>query len=294
MSLLDTIGGAQEFATLPTVASRVLTLLESETADLREITQVIETDVSLTLKILQMANSPLYAVRSSVTSLNQAVLALGLNRIANIVLSVSIFSKFMMLSRGQSAQYMERFWHHSSSTGMVAKSLAAKIKRSFRDVEFIGGLLHDIGKMAMIQFDPERYGQSLQLVADKKITDLEAEMEIFGVNHTTTGELIARLWKLPKELQAIGAHHHHPEELTEARELTAVIRIADMLCELWGAGVGEGIEEVKLIEQPSWQILCEAIPNLKTLDVEVFTFELEDEFNRASSFLKLITQDAGN
>lgn len=292
MSLLDTIGGAQEFATLPIVASRVLTLLESETADLREITQVIETDVSLTLKILQMANSPLYAVRSSVTSLNQAVLALGLNRIANIVLSVSIFSKFMMLSRGHSALHMERFWHHSSSTGMAAKSLAAKIKRSFRDVEFIGGLLHDIGKMAMIQFDPERYEQSIAYVEEHHCTDLEAEIEIFGVDHQTTGELIARLWKLPKELQSIAGHHHHPEDLTEARELTAVIRIADMLCELWGAGVGEGIDEVKLIDEPSWQILCDAIPNLKTLDMEIFTFELEDEFNRASSFLKLITQDA--
>ena len=292
MSLLDTIGGAKEVATLPTVATKVLALLEGETADVREITQVIETDVSLTLKILQMANSPLYAVRSSVTSLNQAVLSLGLNRIANIVLSVSIFSKFMMLSRGQSAQYMEAFWHHSSSTGMAAKSLATKIKRTFRDVEFIGGLLHDIGKMAMIHFDPERYEQSVKLITETHCSDLEAEMEIFGVDHATTGELIARLWKLPKELQTIIGHHHHPENLTDARELTAVVRIADMLCEMWGAGVGEGIEEVKLMEEPSWQVLCDAIPDLRGLDIEVFTFELEDEFNRASSFLKLITNDA--
>ena len=291
MSLLDTIGGAQEFATLPTVAGRVLALLEDENADLRDITRVIETDVSLTLKILQMANSPLYAVRSSVTSLNQAVLALGLNRIANIVLSVSIFSKFMMLSRSKSAQYMKRFWHHSSSTGMVAKSLAAKIKRSFRDVEFIGGLLHDIGKMAMIQFDTERYEQSLQLMIEKNISDLDAELEIFGVDHQTTGELIARLWKLPKELQSIAGHHHHPENLTEARELTSIIRIADLLCELWGSGIGENIEEVNIIELPEWQILCKAIPNLQTLDIEVFTFGLEDEFTRASSFLKQVSQD---
>ncbi|MBS1537008.1 MAG: HDOD domain-containing protein [Bacteroidetes bacterium] len=292
MSLLDTIGGAQEFATLPAVASRVLALLENDNADLREITQVIETDVSLTLKILQMANSPLYAVRSSVTSLNQAVLALGLNRISNIVLSVSIFSKFMVLSHGKSTQFMDKFWHHSSSTGMVAKSLASKIKRSFRDVEFIAGLLHDIGKMAMIQFDPNRYEQSLQLITDKNLSDLEAEIEIFGVDHQTTGELIARLWKLPKEIQTIVGHHHHPEELSDLRELTSVVRIADLLCELWGAGIGEKIDEINIVELPAWQVLCESIPALKTLDIEIFTFELEEEFNRATSFLKLVTQDA--
>jgi len=292
MSILDIIGGAQEFATLPPVAGRVLALLESDTADLKEITQIIETDVSLTLKILQMANSPLYAVRSTVTSLNQAILALGLNRVANIVLSVSIFSKFMMHSRSQSAQYMEQFWNHSSSTGMVAKSLAVKIKRQFRDVEFIGGLLHDIGKMAMIQFDPERYARSKELIAEKGMTDLEAEMETFGVTHTTTGELIARLWKLPKELQDIVSSHHHPGLLTEGRELTAVIRIADLLCEVWGAGIDEGMKEVELAHEPAWSILCDKNPSLVDMDLEVFTFELEDEFRRASAFLQQISQDA--
>ncbi|MBK9248432.1 MAG: HDOD domain-containing protein [Ignavibacteria bacterium] len=183
MSILDIIGGAQEFATLPPVAGRVLALLESDNADLKEITQIIETDVSLTLKILQMANSPLYAVRSTFTTLNQAILALGLNRIANIVLSVAIFSTFMMHSRSQSAPYMEQFWNHSSSTGMVAKSLAVKIKRQFRDVEFIGGLLHDIGKMAMIQFDPERYAQSKVLTLEKGMSDIDAEMETFGESY---------------------------------------------------------------------------------------------------------------
>ena len=292
MSLLDTIGGAQEFATLPPVAGKVLSLLENANADVREITSVLETDPALTLKILQMANSPLYAIRSNVTSLQQAVLALGLNRVANIVLSVSIFSKFILLSRSKSAEHMKRFWYHSSCTGMVSKNLAIKIKRNFKEVEFIGGLLHDIGKMAMIQFDPENYEKVVQIITEEHITDIDAELRVFGVDHCVVGELIARLWKLPKELQQIAGHHNDASALTENREVVALVRVADILCEMWGASIDEGILSVDLSEEKSWQILCEFSPPLRDLDLELFTFELETEFRQAASFLNMVASDA--
>lgn len=292
MSLIDTIGGAQEFATLPPVAGKVLSLLENANSDVREITSVLETDPALTLKILQMANSPLYAIRSNVTSLQQAVLALGLNRVANIVLSVSIFSKFIMLSRSKSAEHMKKFWHHSSCTGMVAKNLASKIKRNFKDLEFIGGLLHDIGKMAMIQFDPDNYEKVLEMVRNEGVRDIEAELAIFGADHCSIGELIARLWKLPKELQLVAGHHNEPWTLTDGKEVTSVIRVADLLCEMWGASVEEGITSVNLVEEKAWQVLCEFTPSLNSLDLELFTFELESEFRQASSFLNMVASDS--
>ncbi|MBK9248433.1 MAG: hypothetical protein IPM69_10050 [Ignavibacteria bacterium] len=64
------------------------------------------------------------------------------------------------------------------------------------------------------------------------------------------------------------------------------------MCEVWGSGIDEGIKEVKLAEEPAWSILCETNLALKDLDLEVFTFELEDEFRHASSFLQQISQDA--
>jgi putative nucleotidyltransferase with HDIG domain len=295
MSLLDTIGGAQEFATLPPVAGKVLSLLENANADVREITNVLETDPALTLKILQMANSPLYAIRSNVTSLQQAVLALGLIRVANIVLSVSIFSKFILLSRSKSAEHMKKFWYHSSCTGMVAKNLAVKIKRNFNEVEFIGGLLHDIGKMAMIQFDPENYEKVVQIITEEHIPDTDAELRVYGVDHLVVGELIARLWKLPKELQYIAGHHNDASKLTEShKEVVALVRVADILCEMWGASIDEGIFSVDLSNDNSWQILCDFSPHLKDLDLELFTFELETEFRQAASFLNMVASDASS
>ena len=99
-------------------------------------------------------------------------------------------------------------------------------------------------------------------------------------------------WTERQELQDIVSSHHHPGLLTEGRELTAVIRVADLLCEVWGAGIDEGMKEVELAHEPAWSILCDKNPSLVDMDLEIFTFELEDEFRRASAFLQQISQDA--
>jgi HD-like signal output (HDOD) protein len=288
MSFINALIETQEFATLPPVAARVLKLLEDDNIDVRDIAQIIETDASLTLKLLRVANSPLYATRTEITSIQQAIITLGLNRLTNIVLGVSIFSRFLMSSQKQAAAIMQKFWWHASCTGIVAKSLSTKIKKFFKESEFIGGLLHDIGKLAMVQFDPAKYMQVVDLIETKGMFDIEAEHEIFGVNHMEVGEHISRLWKLPEELSLIIGRHNHPSQTAQSSGLIAIVRFADILCELWGAGVYEGFTTVKLEETEPWKVLCANYPELSELDLEIFTFELEEEFKKSADFLNLI------
>jgi len=118
--------------------------------------------------------------------------------------------------------------------------------------------------------------------------DIEAEYEVFGVNHLEVGEHIAKLWKLPEDLTKIIGHHNYPSQLNSSRELVAIVRFADILCELWGAGIYEGFKAVELSQTEPWLILCESFPELADLDIEIFTFELEEEFIKSSQFLNLI------
>lgn len=291
-SLLQSLVETQEFATLPPVAARLLKLLENEDIDIRDISSIIETDPSLTLKLLRVANSPLYAVRTEINSIHQAVITLGLNRLTNIVLGVSIFSKFLLLSQKQAADLMEKFWWHSSCTGMVAKSLCGKIGKHFKENEFIGGLLHDIGKLAMIQYDAQKYKKVVEQVLNNDLSDIEAEMDVYGVSHIEVGTEIARLWKLPEELTTIITHHTHPSESPKNKELVSIVRMSDLLCEMWNADFYEGIKSLDLSNDESWNILQESYPELKTLDIEIFTFELEENFNRAASFLNILVKES--
>ena len=292
MSVLNKLIETQEFATLPPVAARILKLLENDNIDVRDVSKVIEADASLTLKLLRVANSPLYATRTEVNSIQQAIITLGLNRLTNIVLGVSIFSRFLISSQKQAAEIMQKFWWHSSCTGMVAKSLTSKIKRHFKEAEFIGGLLHDIGKMTMIQFDAKKYKQVIELINQNDMMDIDAEKEVYGVDHQEVGEQIAKLWKLPDDLTTVIAGHTHPSNLSNYKELSAIVRFADILCELWGASIFEGIKEVEMSKEESWLLLCNSYPDLKSLDVEIFTFELEEDFKRSSTFLNLISHDS--
>ena len=132
MSIIETLIETQEFATLPPVASKVLAMLEDDNIDIRNLSKVIEADASLTLKLLRVANSPLYATRTEINTIHQAIITLGLNRLTNIVLGVSIFSKFLLSSQKIAAELMQKFWWHASCTGMVAKSLSTKINRLYK------------------------------------------------------------------------------------------------------------------------------------------------------------------
>jgi len=288
MSIIQDILQTQEFATLPTLVSRLLNLIADDNVDTREISSVIETDASLTLKILRVSNSPLYATRSEITSINQAILNLGLNRLTNIVLGVSIFSKFLMGSRKNIAQLMQKFWWHTSCTGMVAKSLAVQLDLNFKENEFIGGLLHDIGKLAMLQYDSERFNEVIALVENGDV-DVIAEKKIYGVDHTEIGTEIARLWKLPNDLQNIIAFHTRPEESLESQELISVVRVADLLTEIWDAGFYEGLKYISIEESPAWKILMNHLANAEKTDFEILTFELEQDFKKSKEFLSIIS-----
>lgn len=291
MSIVNEIIETQEFATLPTVASRILELLENDNIDVRDLAKIIEADASITLKLLKVANSPLYATRTEINSIQQAIITLGFNRLTNIVLGVSIFSRFLSSSQKESSDMMEKFWWHSSCTGIIAKTLTGKVGANFKEVEFLGGLLHDIGKLALIQFDPKKYLAVIDTIQKKGIMDIEAEEKLFEVNHLQVGEAIAESWKLPKNIKTIIANHNSPSKLASHQDIVSVVRFSDILAEIWGASAFEGFRIVELTEEESWKVLLDFYPKLKDLDVEVFTFELEKDFKISSEFLNILTSN---
>ncbi len=278
----------QELATLPTITTKILQQIEDNNVDIRNIAHTIETDASLTAKILKVANSAIYGLRTPVASIPQAIITIGLNRLANIVIGVSIFSRFMIHSNQFAKQLMEKFWWHSASVGVVSKSLATKIGKNYKEFEFIGGLLHDFGKLILLQYKLTDYVKVLEATTNESIPDTEAEKKIFGVDHLEVGSFIAQKWKLPIPIVNIIGYHSKLNRLKEDYELTSIIRFADLLCEIWGADFFEGLQMIKFEDQPSWINLKQRFPELGELDLEKFTFELEEDFKKSSEFLKII------
>ena len=288
MNFLETISESQEIISLPTVASQVITILEDENVHLKELSSLIEKDAAISMKLLRFANSPMYGLRNPVSSIMQAVSTVGVNRVMNIVLGVSIFSKFHFLSNMEHADFIKKFWGHSATTAGIARAIGVKLKKSFGDNEFVGGLIHDVGKLSMIQYDTSKYVDVLSLMKNEGINDSDAETEVFGATHVQAGAIISEKWQLPTSLQHIVAHHDHPENANEDTAVASLVRLADIVCEKNGFGVGEIVEGNSLAEDVSWKNLCSLYPDLKSTDVDKLCTELDEDFSKATSFLNTV------
>ncbi len=291
VSIIKDILETQEFATLPTVAAKVLEVLNAESVNVRDVARIIENDVSLTVKLLRIANSSIYGTLTEVTSVQKAIITLGLSRLSNMVIGISIFSKFMMNSHRSVMPYIEKFWWHVACSSMVAKAFTLKTSTFYQENEFIGALLHDIGKLAMLQHDNEKYLQVIELIENQGMNDLEAEMQIYKCDHTQVGYAIAASWNLPQAIQDVIRYHHRPSEAEKNKALVATVRCTDLLCEVWDAGFYENITYLDLAETEAWKTLIEEVPDLADTDMAQFTFELETEFRRSEEFLNLISGD---
>lgn len=286
MVKISTLLESNEFASLPQIAIKIIAMLNDKNVDMRDVAKVVAKDVILTHQILRIANSALYSTDNEIKSIHQAIVTLGLNRIMYFVLAISIYSKFHKTSRYR--KMIKDYWWHGLCTGMVAKALSTKIFKVYKEGEFLGGLIHDIGKLAMMIHNPEMFKKTISLASRNNVTDLEAEESVYGLNHIRLGDEIARVWKLPSEIQMVISHHHDPSKIHRHSEIVSIVRLADILCEIWGAGFDEGLKQVNLKEEIAWKVLKESFPELSLLDIELFTFEIEDSFRKAAEFQKIL------
>lgn len=288
MNDLQKILNIQEFATLPQVTTKVLQYLERDDFTFSELAKLIETDPALSIKLIKVANSPMFATRAEITSIQQAVQILGMNRVANLVLAVSIFSKFMISENSMLADIVNKFWWHSSCTGIVAKSIAKKLDLNFNEKEFLIGLLHDIGKLAMLQYDSNRYLKVMELIDFDDSDPLIASEKFFDCNHIDVTIAILEKWKMPQEFVIISTRDLSKCESDTQRNLLSVVFLANVFCEIWGSGFYGGIKKVQIQKEEYWKALKKLNPRLETFDLELFTIELEEEFKNTKNFLELL------
>lgn len=288
MAIIDAIKKNQDLASLPHVAGRVLKLIQNKNAELNQIAKLIEADPILTMKLLRVANSPIFATRNEIRSIQHALMLLGMKRISNIVLSVSIYSKFFINAHKNAAVLMERFFQHSYLTGMTAKTLTQILRKNFEDNEFVGGLLHDIGKMAMLQVHPKEYSLVRQLISQEGLNELAAEKEVFNENHIEVGLQIAHLWKLPEEIHRIIAFYKFPSQNDSLIDLVAIVSFADAFTKIRANMVNENQDDFNYASIEAWRVLVQQMPELRKINVHKLTSHLDHTLQKSPENFDLL------
>ena len=203
--LLDIV---EKMPAFPQSVHRVMELTSDINSDPRALVEVIEHDPILIMKILKMVNSPYFGLAEKITSVNHAVVYIGINTIKNLALSTATLG---VLPRTNKAGFdMDAFLLHSLSTAIIARIIARRLKIPEREAFdfFLSGLLHDFGKIVFAHFMPNDFKRVLQMVKEEGLPLYEAEQNIFAADHTQIGALLGEKWNLPVHLSSCIRNNH--------------------------------------------------------------------------------------
>ncbi len=237
------------FPSLPSTVAEVMNIVNHPDSSAKELTQAILPDQSMCVAILKIANSVLYGRPKKVSSLETAITVLGFDEIQNIVLSRSVLSSFGSVFK-RNDQSIKDFWDHSFTCALAAKVIAEHFSLSSPGRFFIAGLIHDIGKLAMLLTFPEEYPADHWLVGFSTKEKLDEEKQLFSITHEEVGSRLLAKWDFPEALVNGLGHHHGPSKSEKHQGFPLIIQLADALAYICCNLSKEEVDDVsKLITQ---------------------------------------------
>jgi HD-like signal output (HDOD) protein len=196
MKALQYAQNVSDLFALPEGYLRVKELMDSDTASLDEVAEVILLDPVLTSKLLKLANSAIYSLPYQVESVSKALLVLGKTQVYNLVLSIGIASACSKVDT--SAIDLERFWEQSINAALIAKYLAQCCGIKPTDRFYVAGLLHNIGELAVLQNDAAQAYSCQAYNAEQRPWQLQQSK--LGFTYADCGAELLHLWHLPDSI----------------------------------------------------------------------------------------------
>jgi len=248
--ILSKVCSSDKLPSVPGVAMHVITISADPNVDFGELTACVSADPALAAKLLRMANSSLFASRSRITTVRNALVRLGVKVTRIAVLSFSLAME--VEKKAPEGFDMDRFWRHALATASAAKIFAQAARFARTDDAFANGLLQDVGVLAFQCTIPEEYATVLAVGRAEPGRELASiEEEKLSTTHMEVGSVLLKSWKLPAEMYEPIFHHHAPDVLQKSGKNSDALTMARLLH--LGARVG------RLFNDPAKGILLDSI-----------------------------------
>jgi len=209
---------------LPSIYNQLVSEMQSESASIQKIAELVRGDIAITARMLQMINSTHFGLSRRVESVLQAVNLLGLDVIKALVLTSGVFSQFK--ESGLPGFLLDEIYSHSLSVGRGAQNLASAFGLDRRQAEeaLTAGALHDIGKLVLVTNFEKEARQIVKVIQDEQIPLHDAEQNVLGVSHCEIGAHLLSLWGLSDRILEAVALHDDPQKAAQPtlNVLTAV------------------------------------------------------------------------
>jgi len=212
---------------LPEVFIQLNSLTQDPNSTVADIANIIESDIGLTTRLLQIVNSPFYGFPSNIDSISRAVTIIGTKDLRDLVLTTTTIDLFSNMQSKK--QHIQQLWRHSLYCAVVSRILAENLHDQNAERLFVSGLLHDIGLMILYQGIPETTHHSIQQARATGNSLASIEKTILGFTHTDVGFHLAKKWRLPENITEVIQFHHTPGQANKYPVETAIVHIANTL-----------------------------------------------------------------
>ncbi len=216
---------------LPITVANVLAVTNNPESSANDLVKAILPDQAMCIAVLKIANSVLYGRPKKVSSLETAVIVLGFNEVQNIVLAKAAIQAFQPIFKTYKED-LAAFWDHAFTCGLAARIVGEHINLPSGQF-FVAGLLHDIGKLAMLLAFGKKYHTSNWLVELNTAARLEEEQQTFAITHDIVGGRLLQRWQFPDNLVTALQYHHSPIKAEKLKGYPLVIQLADFLSHMY-------------------------------------------------------------
>ncbi|MBI5094370.1 MAG: HDOD domain-containing protein [Candidatus Hydrogenedentes bacterium] len=256
---------ADNLPVLPEMAQRVMELVKRPDSSMRELAALIGEDAVMALKVLKVANSALYGGLSEIKDLNSACSRLGAKTVASVVQAVANGNLYIT-GHKKSREMMQTLWRHSVATACCADEIAKAIAEPRSDEYFFAGLIHDVGKVCLLDILSDAYSGVLGKLRDAP----ELLNEVLENYHTLAGLVVVSQWGLANEFAVTTYCHTDPSTapFEDCSSMTHAIALASRIAHISGFGFGEDSGS-SLVSHPSTAFLGLNDVRLATLRVDL-------------------------
>ena len=256
----------------PQVALQVIELLSDPETETREVVEALQLDGAFTAEMLRVANSSLFAFGREIGTVRHAVTILGRQKLRALTMTVALRTYLM---KNVDENTLRDSWSHSMACALVAEQLAQPCQMG-ADAGYAVGLLHDIGRLALVAACPVDYARFLKAAQHRQGGILELEREQLAMDHCEMGLLLAEEWKLPPDLGLAAARHHSPARQNEPTVVT-LARFSCQLADVLGFDAIRPSPKEQTREIP--EHLAETARSLWQLDLDQLRTSVGDRIN---------------
>jgi len=221
------VGGSNELPSAPRTYIELSNALANPGASSRAVTDIVERDIGISARVLQLVSSAFYGLPRAVTSIGGAVAYLGVEVIKAIVLSVEV-SRMFPLTQSIPDFSVDALQQHGTRVSQLAKRILGHEPGG--DVLMVAGLLQDSGQLVLASRAAPRFASALDIAASRKQPLAQVEAELFGATHAEIGAYLLGLWGLPQRVVTAVAYHLEPQRGgSRVFDAAAALYVANLL-----------------------------------------------------------------